>query len=105
MIAGLAVGFKTGHAGLSAAIVIVRLLISILHVNSYETVGIALASHYQAGFRKFLSAAVYRIILFCFYSSSLRCLASYLLKNFQQGLAKSDEAHAWVCLAHDEQLL
>ena len=45
VIAGLAVDLKTELAGLSAAIVIVRLLISILHVNSYETVGIALASH------------------------------------------------------------
>lgn len=44
LIAGAGAGFGTGLAGLSAAAVIAPMLITILHVNPYEAVGIALAS-------------------------------------------------------------
>ncbi len=44
LIAGLGAGFGTGLAGLSAAAVIAPMLITFLHVNAYEAVGIALAS-------------------------------------------------------------
>lgn len=43
-IAGAGAGFGTGLAGLSAAAVIAPMLITFLHVNAYEAVGIALAS-------------------------------------------------------------
>ncbi|MDO4308840.1 MAG: sulfite exporter TauE/SafE family protein [Eubacteriales bacterium] len=43
-IAGAGAGFGTGLAGLSAAAVISPMLITFLHVNAYEAVGIALAS-------------------------------------------------------------
>lgn len=44
LIAGAGAGFGTGLAGLSAASVIAPMLITFLHVNAYEAVGIALAS-------------------------------------------------------------
>ena len=44
LIAGAGAGFGTGIAGLSAAAVIAPMLITFLHVNAYEAVGIALAS-------------------------------------------------------------
>ncbi len=44
LIAGLGAGFGTGLAGMSAAAVISPMLITFLHVDSYEAVGIALAS-------------------------------------------------------------
>lgn len=44
LIAGCGAGFGTGLAGLSAAAVISPMLITFLHVNAYEAVGIALAS-------------------------------------------------------------
>ena len=44
LIAGAEAGFGTGLAGLSAAAVIAPMLITFLHVNAYEAVGIALAS-------------------------------------------------------------
>ena len=44
LIAGAGAGFGTGLAGLSAAAVIAPMLITFLHVNAYEAVGIALAS-------------------------------------------------------------
>lgn len=44
LIAGAGAGFGTGLAGLSAAAVISPMLITFLHVNAYEAVGIALAS-------------------------------------------------------------
>ena len=44
LIAGLGAGFGTGLAGLSAAAVISPMLITFLHVDPYEAVGIALAS-------------------------------------------------------------
>lgn len=44
LIAGLGAGFGTGLAGLSAAAVISPMLITFLHVDAYEAVGIALAS-------------------------------------------------------------
>ncbi len=43
-IAGAGAGFVTGLAGLSAAAVIAPMLITFLHVNAYEAIGIALAS-------------------------------------------------------------
>ena len=48
LIAGAGAGFGTGLAGLSAAAVIAPMLITFLHVNAYEAVGIALASDVQA---------------------------------------------------------
>lgn len=44
LIAGAGAGFCTGLAGLSAAAVIAPMLVTFLHVNAYEAVGIALAS-------------------------------------------------------------
>lgn len=44
LIAGAGAGFGTGLAGLSAAAVIAPMLITVLNVNAYEAVGIALAS-------------------------------------------------------------
>ena len=44
LVAGAGAGFGTGLAGLSAAAVISPMLITFLHVNAYEAVGIALAS-------------------------------------------------------------
>lgn len=44
LIAGAGAGFGTGLAGLSAAAVIAPMLVTFLHVNAYEAVGIALAS-------------------------------------------------------------
>lgn len=44
LVAGAGAGFGTGLAGLSAAAVIAPMLITFLHVNAYEAVGIALAS-------------------------------------------------------------
>lgn len=44
IIAGLGAGVGTGLAGLSAAAVISPMLITFLHFNAYEAVGIALAS-------------------------------------------------------------
>lgn len=44
LVAGVGAGFGTGLAGLSAAAVISPMLITFLHVNAYEAVGIALAS-------------------------------------------------------------
>lgn len=44
LLAGAGAGFGTGLAGLSAAAVIAPMLITFLHVNAYEAVGIALAS-------------------------------------------------------------
>lgn len=44
LLAGAVAGFGTGLAGLSAAAVIAPMLITFLHVNAYEAVGIALAS-------------------------------------------------------------
>ena len=44
LLAGLGAGFGTGIAGLSAAAVISPMLITFLHVDPYEAVGIALAS-------------------------------------------------------------
>lgn len=44
LIAGAGAGLGTGLAGLSAASVIAPMLITFLHVNAYEAVGIALAS-------------------------------------------------------------
>lgn len=44
LLAGAGAGFGTGLAGLSAAAVIAPMLITFLHVNAYESVGIALAS-------------------------------------------------------------
>lgn len=44
LIAGAGAGFGTGLAGLSAAAVIAPMLITFLDVNTYEAVGIALAS-------------------------------------------------------------
>lgn len=43
-ISGAGAGFGTGIAGLSAAAVIAPMLITFLHINAYEAVGIALAS-------------------------------------------------------------
>ena len=48
LIAGAGAGFGTGLAGLSAAAVIAPMLITFLHVNAYEAVGIALASDVMA---------------------------------------------------------
>ena len=42
--AGMGAGLGTGFAGLSAAAVVSPMLITILHVNAFEAVGIALAS-------------------------------------------------------------
>ena len=44
LVAGAGAGFGTGLAGLSAAAVLSPMLITFLHVNAYEAVGIALAS-------------------------------------------------------------
>ena len=44
LIAGAGAGFGTGLAGLSAAAVISPMLITFLHADAYEAVGIALAS-------------------------------------------------------------
>ena len=44
LIAGAGAGFGTGLAGLSAAAVISPMLITFLHINAYEAIGIALAS-------------------------------------------------------------
>ena len=44
IIAGAGAGFGTGLAGLSAAAVIAPMLITFLNINTYEAVGIALAS-------------------------------------------------------------
>lgn len=44
LIAGAAAGFGTGLAGLSAAAVIAPMLVTFLHVNAYEAVGIALSA-------------------------------------------------------------
>ena len=44
MIAGAGAGFGTGLAGLSATAVIAPMLVTFLHVDAYEAVGIALAS-------------------------------------------------------------
>ena len=44
MLAGLGAGLATGFAGLSAAVIISPILIGIVGVDSYEAVGIALAS-------------------------------------------------------------
>lgn len=44
LLAGAGAGFGTGLAGLSAAAVIAPMLITFLHINAYEAVGIALAS-------------------------------------------------------------
>lgn len=44
LLAGAGAGLGTGLAGLSAAAVISPMLITFLHVNAYEAVGIALAS-------------------------------------------------------------
>lgn len=44
LVAGAGAGFGTGLAGLSAAALISPMLITFLHVNAYEAVGIALAS-------------------------------------------------------------
>lgn len=44
LVAGAGAGFGTGLAGFSAAAVISPMLITFLHVNAYEAVGIALAS-------------------------------------------------------------
>ena len=44
LIVGAGAGFGTGLAGLSAAAVIAPMLVTFLHVNAYEAVGIALAS-------------------------------------------------------------
>lgn len=44
LIAGLGAGIGTGLAGLSAAAVISPMLITFLHFDAYEAVGIALAS-------------------------------------------------------------
>lgn len=43
-IAGAGAGFGTGLAGLSAAAVIAPMLVTFLHADAYEAVGIALAS-------------------------------------------------------------
>lgn len=43
-IAGLGAGLGTGFAGMSAAAVISPMLITFLHMEAYEAVGIALAS-------------------------------------------------------------
>lgn len=56
LIAGLGAGFGTGIAGLSAAAVISPMLITFLHVDAYEAVGIALASDVLASA---VSAATY----------------------------------------------
>lgn len=48
LIAGAGAGFGTGLAGRSAAAVISPMLITFLHVNAYEAVGIALASDVMA---------------------------------------------------------
>ena len=42
--AGMGAGLGTGFAGLSAAAVVSPMLITILHMNAFEAVGIALAS-------------------------------------------------------------
>ena len=44
LIAGLGAGLGTGFAGMSAAAVISPMLITFLHMDAYEAVGIALAS-------------------------------------------------------------
>lgn len=44
LIAGAGAGFGTGLAGLSAAAVVAPMLVTFLHVNAYEAVGVALAS-------------------------------------------------------------
>ena len=44
LLAGAGAGCGTGLAGLSAAAVIAPMLITFLHINAYEAVGIALAS-------------------------------------------------------------
>ena len=44
LIAGAGAGFGTGLAGLSAAAVIAPMLVTFLHVNAYEAVGIALSA-------------------------------------------------------------
>lgn len=44
IIAGLAAGFGTGFAGLSASMVIAAILMTFTDLNSYEAIGIALAS-------------------------------------------------------------
>ena len=43
-IAGIGAGLGTGFAGMSAAAVISPMLITFLHIDPYEAVGIALAS-------------------------------------------------------------
>jgi len=43
-IAGLGAGLSTGFAGMSAAAVITPMLVTFLHMNPYQAVGIALAS-------------------------------------------------------------
>lgn len=48
LIAGAGAGFGTGLAGLSAAAVISPMLITFLHVNAYEAVGMALATDVMA---------------------------------------------------------
>ncbi|MGN0318627.1 MAG: sulfite exporter TauE/SafE family protein, partial [Lachnospira sp.] len=43
-IAGIGAGLGTGFAGMSAAAVISPMLITFLHMEAYDAVGIALAS-------------------------------------------------------------
>ena len=86
MIAGLGVVFKTGFAGLSAAVAIVWMLIIFLPVNAYDAVGTALASHVPASD---LTGSVSHFVIgggvtdysILFYTSSLRCLALYIPQN------------------------
>ena len=43
-IAGIGAGLGTGFAGMSAAAVITPMLVTFLHIEPYQAVGIALAS-------------------------------------------------------------
>ena len=43
-IAGIGAGLGTGFAGMSAAAVITPMLVTFLHMEAYQAVGIALAS-------------------------------------------------------------
>ena len=43
-IAGIGAGLGTGFAGMSAAAVITPMLVTFLHIETYQAIGIALAS-------------------------------------------------------------
>ena len=79
LFAGLGAGFGTGLAGLSAAVVITPLLVTFLHVNAYEAVGIALASDVLASA---VSAATYAKNKHVDLKNGLVMLVSVLLFTF-----------------------